>query len=1013
MKPHRLTMRAFGPFAGETELDFDALGEHPLFLINGPTGSGKTTILDAICFALYGEATGAERRAADMRSQHADADRLTEVEFEFSLGAERFRILRRPAQWRPKARGEGFTEEKPTAEVHRIQADGAATLLVERKVSDADRFALESTGLTAEQFRQVMVLPQGRFRDFLLADSKQREEVFAQLFSTAIYRQLQDAFKAEAGRLRGEREALVNQCAGMLGNVEMETPEALEEAIAQVAAGLPPLREANTAAQARRVAADKALDAGRELARRLDALAALERERDRLQAGLPEIEALAVQLADSSAARDISEPWVRLETCHTSLAQAEALLQQARQSLDQAQSREAEARAALQEAKAADPRLDALEQRLRELEQYRPRVERLKTAGQVRESTAARLQDAEQAHQAALRARDEATAAQQRAAAELTQAREALLALPNLRTTVESQAQQLQRLEQHAQASAELTRLEAVERQAAEARDVASGELERHGEALERIERLWSASRAGALASTLVDGEPCPVCGSQTHPRPAAPPSDDAGDAALDAARQRQHRSAAALETARAQLARAHVDVNAQRVRVESLAIDPGSISSGDLIDALATNRERLQALEAIERRLPELQTAADRFADPLAGLEGRVTQASEALTTARVDAARAIESFDLARAEVPEALQQADALDAASRAARTELQQLRRQRDAAEQAASDRSAAVATARGTFETCLQQVESARLAQAAADVEWDAALTGSRFESVEAFRAALAFRTQAQAAEQRIREHRSAAEQNQARIDQFVETLETRTRPDLETLQQSLAAADAQANSAAGNLGAAEARYEQLRSTQEKILAIGTRIEALDDEYATVGTLADVTNGRNEQRLSLQRFVLSVLLDDVLVQASVRLRLMSKGRYDLRRSVESVGRGASGLELEVDDAYTGGVRPVSTLSGGESFIAALSLALGLSDVVAAHAGGIRMDTLFIDEGFGSLDAEALDLAINALMDLRASGRMVGLISHVAELKERIDVRVNVESARTGSRISLTA
>ncbi|MCA9510966.1 MAG: hypothetical protein KC560_09705, partial [Myxococcales bacterium] len=283
---------------------------------------------------------------------------------------------------------------------------------------------------------------------------------------------------------------------------------------------------------------------------------------------------------------------------------------------------------------------------------------------------------------------------------------------------------------------------------------------------------------------------------------------------------------------------------------------------------------------------------------------------------------------------------------------------------------------------------------------------------SRFADDAAFAAARehAGRIEVLAAEiQRHDDERVAA---QALLRDREAAIEGRAEPELTALRAAAAAADEARSAAASAYHRCASTLEALEAVRAKLDASAREQREIDEAYAAVGTLADVASGRNAHNLSLQRFVLSVLLDDVLIEADHRLALMSRSRYRLRRA-EGVadGRRKAGLDLEVEDAWTGATRPVSTLSGGESFMAALALALGLSDVVQAYAGGIRLDTLFIDEGFGSLDPESLELAIQALLDLRASGRMVGVISHVAELRERIDVRLEVLASERGSRTRL--
>ncbi len=313
----------------------------------------------------------------------------------------------------------------------------------------------------------------------------------------------------------------------------------------------------------------------------------------------------------------------------------------------------------------------------------------------------------------------------------------------------------------------------------------------------------------------------------------------------------------------------------------------------------------------------------------------------------------------------------------------------------------------------TVKEVSRQLEELREQLTSATTAVQKGLTGSRFEAEGDYRAALCDDSQRQQWQGDIDKFSAQVQKLSGAHEQLQGSLKDKTQPDLETLQFQLESAVAEKTGAEEVWKRYDSRLGSLVETKKKLARNQQQLDELDKQYAVVGTLSDVANGQTGQKISLQRFVLSVLLDEVLLEASQRFSLMSKGRYQLLRNEDrSKGNKASGLDLLVEDAYTGNTRSVATLSGGESFMAALSLALGLSNVVQAHAGGIHLDTLFIDEGFGSLDPESLDLAIRTLVDLQSSGRMIGLISHVADLKEQIPLRIDVFSNRLGSSTKLS-
>ncbi len=395
MRPLRLTMTAFGPFPGMERIDFTRLGANPLFLINGPTGSGKTTILDAICFALYGKTTGAEREGAQMRSDLAAMDILTEVAFEFELAGRRFVIRRSPEQQRPKARGDGFTTQAPEAELKELVDGGGEKLIVASKVSEATREIEELTGLSVDQFRQVMVLPQGQFRQLLLADSDQREKIFGQLFQTRIYRRLEESLKARAAEIRRERERQLQLQQGMLEGASLASLEALEAELAELEPATFAAREVLNAKEAALSAADKTCEQARVLR---DEFLRLER----LSAEQQQLEVRKVQVDRDRHQLQLAELAARLQPFHREYQRCDTALQEAVQTREEASHRERTAREQLQaimarqaEAETLQTARDQAKQQAGQLDGYLVRAEKLATARQKWQAAVAAAEHAE------------------------------------------------------------------------------------------------------------------------------------------------------------------------------------------------------------------------------------------------------------------------------------------------------------------------------------------------------------------------------------------------------------------------------------------------------------------------------------------------------------------------------------------------------------------------------------------------------------------------------------------
>jgi exonuclease SbcC len=1015
MRPLSLSMTAFGPFAGTESIDFRRLGENPLFLINGPTGAGKTSILDAICFALYGETTGGERQGAEMRSHHAGAETLTQISFEFALAGKHYRIRRVPDQERPKARGEGTTQHKAEAQLDELGADGSERNLVPRKVGEANQRVMELTGLSADQFRQVMVLPQGRFRELLLAPSQEREAIFQQLFQTHVYARLERSLKDRANALGTEAERLGERRRGLLQGSGLDSVEQLDAAVEELGAQIEAAEAARDAAVARHGEAQRALEDARQLAQRFIAHDEARLALDRIAAedGMRSGERVRAEAAVAASALAPHRKNVE-DRAHDHELAAERL-RQGEEALARAAAQGEHAEALWREATVREPELARLRDELARLRQLEPVAvalqqgeELLRVRRDERAQADAALDAARAAHEAAARALEEidariaawrqqiealadAPAASERCAAQLRARRQQ----DGLTATLEAQC---------------LARDEALRRVAdAVARQRQAGETAR------ALQQAWQLGQSVVLARELQDGAPCPVCGSVEHPSLAAGAHDVPAQATLDNARDAEDAARQAHEAARVALQRIDDAIVAQEATLAQIRDGLGALAAAPLAEleqraaALAADVRTLEAARSGVRAAEELRN--EKLAQASALAIARETARAAAQQAARTEGEAQV-ALDTRRGQLPEALRGPGALAEALRATAAAAELLGAEIDAARlarQTARDR-----LTRAQADTAAARGEAERTAglHHAADVAWQGMLAASRFADTAALREALLEPVALQMLEQGIRERENGLLLARRALEDTGNAIAGAARPDLVALETTELEARSASEAAIGDARVLGDRKATLERTQEALGQLHAEQAALEAEYAVVGHLARVANGGNAYNLSLQRFVLSVLLDEVLVEAGHRLRVMSRGRYQLSRREEvRDARSKSGLELDVEDAYTGRVRSVATLSGGESFMAALALALGLSDVVQAHSGGIRLDTLFIDEGFGSLDADALDLAIRTLIDLQASGRMVGIISHVPELKQQMDVQVVVEPGASGSHLRL--
>ena len=814
MRPLKLTLSAFGPYAGTTTLPLEQLGKGGLYLVTGDTGAGKTTLFDAITYALYDHSSGGVRDGAMLRSKYADPGTPTFVELEFEVRGQRYTVRRNPEYLRPKVRGEGFTTEKADAAL--TYADGRPPVTKAKEVTAA---VIDIIGLDYNQFSQIAMIAQGQFTRLLNATTEERSKIFRKLFRTQRYQKLQEALAEENSALTARRAALNAKLDAVLAGISYDAADPEAEALGALSAQMPP-------------------DAVTTL---LEGLTA------RQEAAAPQRQA---QAADALAALDR-----QLSTLQTTLGAAE----QAERQRQEVAGELAKARstAQLESAKAST---------------RRKTLEALDAALTASEAELAALADAD-----TRRVELEAEAAR------LAQRETALNELARSLTEC-----------QHRNTAA---------RTAQEAyRQAADRQTEAHS-ARDTLERAFLDAQAGLLAQTLEEGAACPVCGSTHHPAKAHLPRTAPTEVQVNQAKQ----------------AAAQADSAAQE-------------ASAAAREALTREQEgRAQLRKDAEALLPE------RFTSP----EGPVPLTVSLLRTALAEENDALHTV------------QAD----------LKQRQTKNHTDCRRK--------------------KELEAQRKAQAEQRTALEAQVTAAQ-------QAAAA----AQAAVQTL-EARQAAEQTAQ--PQMIATLKAEQN-ELLARRKALAAQEKDLN----------ARLLPNRRALADHRKLADQRDALDARWQWVNALASTAGGTlsSKQKIRLEAYIQMNYLDRILIHANTRLMQMTAGQYELERIGAENQRSQSGLDLGVIDHYNGTRRSVKTLSGGESFKASLALALGLSDEVQSTAGGIRLDTLFLDEGFGSLDEESLEQAIRVLSGLTEGDRLVGIISHVAALKDRIDRQVVVHKERSG-------
>ena len=912
MRPLKLTICGFGPYAGLQELDFSQLGTGGLYLITGDTGAGKTTIFDAITFALFSEASGETRQSHMLRSKYAKAEDPTYVELTFAYNGKTYTVRRNPEYERPKARGTGTTVQS---------ADGMLTMpdgSVITKLRDVEAAIRQIIGLTREQFAQVCMISQGEFRKLLQADTKDRQKIFRAIFGTAPYVTLQERLKAEASRLRIAREQAMLSISQYIAGIACPDGSPLNGQVRQAMDNALPVVEVNAL---------------------LNRLLADDREAETLQAGL-------LEQAEQSL-QQLVERLTRANACLQARAALEAQMQ--RQAL--LQTKQQTAREALEATQATLPRQEALGRQISALELQLPEYDRLDGMLAQSSQKEAALSRAEAQEAAARQQSARLAHALEALTAEEASLGDAALEQERLKAQKTALQEQLRKLKQLLSDLADLEKQRKLlaQKQAAYLQAQAGyADRKAHYDA---IHKAFLDEQAGILAAGLKPQRPCPVCGSCDHPSPAKMADNAPTEAAVKAAKLACDQAQAVAEAASAQASRQKGIVATAEKALSAAA-------------ALLLPGTESEALEAAARQ-------------QLADLTAQTAATEQALTQAGQKQAR--------KAELDRQIPQC----------RQALTQAENQCTAAQAQAAGEKAALAQLQ---EQIAQQKEKLPCPGKAAALQETSQL-----------KASLQTLKQAQAqAEKAFADTKEALAAVQAAIAQLQAQTAAEPGEDLTALEAQKAEVSAQKAATSQALRSIHTRISQNSAAQAGIAHRQQELEALEARLSWVQALSDTANGNlnGKERIMLETYIQTTYFDRILERANIRLQKMSGGQYDLkRRRVASNMRSQSGLELDILDHLNGTERSVGTLSGGESFLASLALALGLSDEVQMSTG-IHLDTLFVDEGFGSLDSDALSKAYHTLASLTEGNRLVGIISHVNELKERIDRQILVTKDRAG-------
>lgn len=976
MKPYLLRLQAFGPFSTRQEICFDEVYKGGLFLIHGRTGAGKTSLLDGLCFSLFGRPSTQEREKdlRALRSDLAPAELLTETELIFSLGNEIFKVHRIPSQHVPKKRGEGTTELKATAELWRLHVSWP-NLKTERleiidsannwtpvaaKQDAVDREIEALLGMNERQFRQVVILPQGKFREFLSSTSAERQTILERLFQTDRFSRFQAFLTQHHKNLEAKWKTRTDLIESRLKGAEIESIQAIPEEV-----------------QKRLLLAKELSENGETLRKQqneqsvlVHRLENLEQSRKRLDEVKKEILNLEKDSASIQKMKEQVQAYDRLVKYVALRERLEAVAKRLSQSQAQNHSLKGQLVEVEKATSLKQEQQDALLRTTPSLDSLNSEYQRLRELYPAVKAIASELEAKDQESRTLTRASSETESKMQHA--------KGVIANGSLQHRALRKTHEL---------------LLHKENQSIEAQAID----------LKALEMRYHQSQAAALAAELKAHQPCPVCGSKDHPSPAAANVHAVSKDELETARRK---NLEILESKRLDQDRRisklkqiekYLEPNDVSEKSENADLDLGDISSDEfhsrseiliknLESARNLYREVASTKAAIEPRLLDLKTRTDELRHQLEKLEptdrdlNQITRKGNEL-----------------KAEI-------EKRSSLSESIKTELITLEKKQGELSALLKSNTNDIVAASEEHKLISSQINE-ELELAGFPKGPPADLIGLKdrnqfAQSVSNYEAALALTQGA---------HKEALD----RFSQCEKELESSPRPHLEEAKASLRLLAESIGAVAAQSAKLEVEVANLRRLETEISLEEAELRKIREESdRTIRMTALVTGDRSQNKLSvpLSRFVLQSRFDDVLDQANRRLARMSRGRYLLRRPALSRNLAQSqGLNLSVEDSITGKERHADSLSGGESFMAALSLALGLADVVQSNLGGVRLDSVLIDEGFGTLDAESLDLALRTLIDLQAGGRMVGIISHVQELKSQIDRRLEVIPDREGSRI----
>lgn len=1039
MRPLKLKMSAFGPYAGEETIDFTALQDKNIFLITGPTGAGKTTIFDGITFALYGRASGDERKSENFRSDFADEDRLTFVELWFEVKGKKYYIKRIPQQKKKKARGEGYTDQKSDAELQ----------LSEEKVitgiKDVQEKINEIFGITYEQFKQIVMIPQGEFRELLSANSSEREIIFRKIFGTYSFRRVQELLEESSRELISGIKSFLEQRNTNIRNLQCGEDEEFENL--KNAKDLNLTEILSRAEKLRKEDEIKRIELS-------EKIASIDEELNLIQKSIAE----GVQINKKFQEKEILERKKQeLEEKRYFYYNQEYLLNKARKAMamqgkeeyyiNRKNNVDLKGQASIKSEEAlkhmeklfleAEGNIKAQEEKEEERKHLAAYIAEMnKDIDKVREYEIKKQSINEVFENLKLREKNK---------------NDKVLFIEELKLNIDKVSQNLDRLKdtsskllehnnhlkEKEEIKRKLDRLHLEDEKLTDIRNCfkncrdkftqAEACYKKSKEEFEYMDEVFRKGQAGILAEKLEENKPCPVCGALHHPSPAALIGGVPREEELKKSKVVYERNLEIYNNLLNELTRYKTQGISQKEVVDSIKEelksfiirDISNLEKEELTGFVSSEREglnrdiellkvKINSLKEDEKQLRLDTENLKKLKDKLIKEEKLLKDLDNLYLEAYGHYERESEGLRKLKEDIPEDISSLKALNEKINSHKNRLSLLEKEYKEAQSAFNKAGNDAAAARADRAVKQKEYEISKLELQGALNDFREAIKEKGFQDEGDYQNHKLKEEEIARIDKSIKDYNEEIKSTVDRFEEAIKNLEGLERVDISLIEQKHIDIKEKRSVLLEEDKKLFARMNNNQKLLGEIIKLQDVIKEKEESYRIIGELARVAKGDNNQRVSFERYVLAAYFDDIIEAANIRLLKMTSGRYLLSR-IKEKGKGSAqqGLELEVYDNYTGKARHVKTLSGGESFKASLSMALGLADVVQSYSGGISLETMFVDEGFGTLDPESLDNAISSLIELQSSGRLVGIISHVPELKERIDARLEITPGMQGS------